>query len=329
MQALFLDEAHHARPGELREVADLVESERARITGWERRKTARRGNWTHEAPRLCPLGGPSHLRSRVRIGTLDDVSGLGRCLVSDTSVVRCGMATQEVSRELDVPWYGSVFIYCGQCADDRPREGLRRIGKAGGQRFEMVTLDLSEFDTVADEPGAYESLEYVSPFDLDDSADRGTRVKLHKLRTGVLFEVRKNAPRIDYAPFAAEVAERQPQKNSKILDEITKEQLGYQRSTASRGHLALVRLDDDEPGSVLTCWKCGTKASVGREYLVKAVEHVKEFGGSILLFRTGIKVRNFEVPFDEKPRRRKKRPPPRPVSFRRGADFVASGFIPE
>jgi len=303
----------------------LVESERARITGWERRKTARRGNWTHEAPRLCPLGGPSHLRSRVRIGTLDDVSGLGRCLVSDTSVVRCGMATQEVSRELDVPWYGSVFIYCGECAVDRPRERLRRIGKAGGQRFEMATLDLREFDTVADEPGAYGSLEYVSPFDLDDSADRGTRVKLHKLRTGVLFEVRKNAPRIDYAPFAAEVAERQHQKNPKILDEITKEQLGYQRSTASPGHLALVRLDDDEPGSVLTCWKCGIKASVGREYLVKAVEHVKEFGGKIFLFRTGIKVRDF----DEKPRRRPKRPPPRPLSFRRGSDFVVAGHIPE
>jgi len=239
------------------------------------------------------------------------------------------MATQEIFRDLDVPLYRSKMLFCGECAERRPYEELHPIGKAGGQHFERKTFELREFDTVDVEPGFFSSLELGDNDDVDGSADWWTKETLNKIRPGLLYGVVKNAPRIDYDAFAADVAERQPQKDPKKLDEIIKEQLGYQRSTVSPGHLALFRLDDDEPGSVLTCWKCGTKMSVGRGHLVKAVEYCLEFGGDILVLRGGIKVRDSEVSFEKKPHRRKKPAPPPPVSFRRGSDFVASGFVPE
>jgi hypothetical protein len=52
-----------------------------------------------------------------------------------------------------------------------------------------------------------------------------TREKLHKIRPGFLYAVVRNAPRISYATFAAEVAERHLQKDRKTLDKFVKEQL--------------------------------------------------------------------------------------------------------
>jgi len=119
------------------------------------------------------------------------------------------MATQEVSHELDVPVYGTVFIYCGLCAVNRPTEPLRRIGKAGGQRFQQVGFEfLRDF---FDDPGALSSLEYIDPEPqlVDQPADWWKRAKLQKIRTGVLYEVLRNAHRIDYQEFAADVNSRQ------------------------------------------------------------------------------------------------------------------------
>jgi hypothetical protein len=113
------------------------------------------------------------------------------------------------------------------------------------------------------------------------------------------------------------------------LKEIIKEQLSFRHSTASSSHLALVRLDDNEAGSVLSCWNCDTQMAVGREHLVRAVEHDLEFDGDILVSRFGIEVRGPDVPFATKDHRRKKPTSPSPVSFRRGAEFVASGHIPD
>jgi len=239
------------------------------------------------------------------------------------------MTTQEIFRDLELPLYRSKMLFCGECTERRPHEELHPIGKAGGQHFEKAIFDLSEFDTVGVESGIFQSLEFGGDYDVDDSVDLKTREKLNKIRPGFLYAVRKNAPRIDYAALAADVAERQPQKDPKKLDELIKEQLGFQRSTASPSHLALVRLDDDEPGSVLTCWNCNTQMSVGRGHLVRAVEHALQFGGDILLSRGGIEVRDSEVPFGTKTHRRKKPAPLSSVSFRRGTDFVASGHIPE
>jgi len=219
------------------------------------------------------------------------------------------------------------MLFCGECAERRPYEELHPIGKAGGQHFERATFDLSEFDTVDVGSGFFRSLE-ISDHDVDDSDNRSNPEKLHKIRPGFLYAVVRNAPRINYATFAAEVAERQPQMDGKKLDKFVKEQLGFRRSTASPSHLALVRLDDDETGSVLTCWNCGTKMAVGREHLVQAVEHAFEFGGDIIVTRFRIAVRNSKVEFERTTHRRTKPAAPPPVSFRRGSFFVASGHVP-
>lgn len=43
------------------------------------------------------------------------------------------------------------------------------------------------------------------------------------------------------------------------------EMLGHHRTTPIPGRVALVRLDDNEPGSVLNCWNCYTNRSISRE----------------------------------------------------------------
>jgi hypothetical protein len=226
------------------------------------------------------------------------------------------MAPQEVSRELDVPWYGSVFIYCGTCAVERPSERLRRIGKAGGQRLEQTARDFVR--EALDQPGVFASSKYVDPDSLvkDQPDEWWKTAKFRKIRTGVLFEARYNADRIDYAGYAADVAERQGRVNPKDLDQIVNEELGFQRTSASPYHLSLVRLKDDEPNSLLTCWKFGTKMTVGREWLAMAVEHVKEFDGKILVFPTTIDVRESRTTFGWKNPHRPKRWPSRRHSGR-------------
>jgi hypothetical protein len=113
------------------------------------------------------------------------------------------------------------------------------------------------------------------------------------------------------------------------IDKFVKVQLGFRRSTASPSHLALVRLDDDETGSELTCWNCHTQMAVGREHLVRAVEHAFQFGGDIIVTRFRIRVRDSTLPFERTTHRRTKPAPPPPISFRRGSDFVAAGHIPD
>lgn len=192
-----------------------------------------------------------------------------------------------------------------------------------------ATLDIiGEF---FDDPGAHSSLEYVDPDPqpVDQPAAWWTLAKLRRIRTGVLYEVRKNADRIDYEVFAADVASRQFRQNPSNLDQIVNEALGFQRSTASRHHLSVVKLADDERSSLLTCWNCGSQMAVGREHLVRAVEHALEYEGDILVSRFRIEVRGSDVPFETKTHRRKSPTPPPPVSFRRGTEFVASGHIPE
>jgi len=238
------------------------------------------------------------------------------------------MATQEYDRGLDLGVHRSKFIFCGECAKRRPYEELHPIGKAGGQHFEQRTFDLSEFDTVDVAPGFFGSLDFDAVEVEGDTGDSWSYENLHPIRAGILYAVVRHAPRINHVTFEAEIAERQPQKDPNKSDEITKEQLGFRRSTESQSHLALVRLDDDEVSSFLTCWKCDTQMAIGRGELVRAVEHALEFGGDILVSRYRIVVRNPQVPFETKTNRRKWRATP-PVSFRRGTDFVASGHVPE
>ena len=172
------------------------------------------------------------------------------------------------------------------------------------------------------------SVEFGAEDDGDETGDSWTYNNLHPIRPGMLYKVRKNAPRIDFGTFTSEVTENQPQKNHWKMNEIIKEQLGYRHSTLSPSHLALVRLDDDEVNSLLTCWKCDTKMALGRGELVRAVEHAIEFEGDILVSRYRIDVRNSQLPFETKTNHRKWRGAP-PVSFRRASEFVATGFISE
>jgi hypothetical protein len=239
------------------------------------------------------------------------------------------MAAQEVFWDLELPLYRSKLLFCGECAEDRPCEELHPIGKAGGQHFERATFDLSEFDTVSSGTGFFQSLEIGQRDDVDNFDDWWKREQLIKRRPGSLFEVVKNAPRISHAKFRAEIADRHPHMDPANAVKLVMEKLGYRRSTASPSHLALVRLDDDETGSELSCWNCGSKMAVGRAHLVRAVEHAFEFGGDIIVTRFRIQVRDSTLPFERTTHRRTKPASPPPVSFRRGSDFVAAGHIPE
>jgi len=239
------------------------------------------------------------------------------------------MATQGIFWDVELPLYRSKILFCGECAERRPYEELHPIGKAGAQHFERAIFDLSEFDTVGSGPGFIQSLDIGDHGHVDDSDGWWNREKLIKIRPGLLYAVVRNAPRINYATFAAEVVENYPQLDPKNLNKFVKVQLRFRRSTASSSHLALVRLDDDEMGSVLTCWNCGLKMAVGREHLVHAVEHALNFGGDIIVSRFGIKVLDSQEPFERTTHRRTKPALPSPVSFRRGSDFVAVGHIEE
>lgn len=190
------------------------------------------------------------------------------------------MKTQEVSLELDTPLYGAVFVYCGHCATEQPNEPLRRIGKAGGQRLEQKGVDfIRELMDASYSIGTSDNDRYP----VDKSGDWVKRAKFNKIRTGVLYEVQKDPKRINREEFAADLESRRFQVRPPNMDAIVYEELGFRRSTASRHHLGLVRLGDADESSVLTCWKCKTKTRVGRERLAMAVEHVKTFGGNILL----------------------------------------------
>lgn len=213
------------------------------------------------------------------------------------------MKTQEVSLELDTPFYGTVFVYCGHCATERPNEPLRRIGKAGGQRLEQKGVDfIRELMDASYSIGTSDNVH--NP--VDQSGDWVKRAKFNKIRTGVLYEVQKDAGRVNREEFAADLESRRFQERPPNMDEIVDQELGFRRSTASRHHLGLVKLADDVESNVVACWKCGTKVRVGRERLAVMVDHVRKYGGEILLSEE-MEPRGSEKPFEWRRHSRSKR----------------------
>jgi hypothetical protein len=218
------------------------------------------------------------------------------------------METQEESIELDAPLYGTVFVYCGHCATEGPNEPLRRIGKAGGQCLVQKGVDfIRELMDASYSIGTSDSERYP----VKQSGDWVKRAKFNKIRTGVLYEIQKDAGRINREEFAADLESRRYQVRPANLDAIVNKELGFRRSTASPHHLGLVRLFDYDVSNILTCWKCGTKARVGRERLAMAVEHVGAYGGSIVLFPDELEVRGSSKLFKWHRHSRSKRRRPR------------------
>ena len=68
------------------------------------------------------------------------------------------MTVQEVVRELTMPLFGAKWVYCGECAIERPAERLHRIGRAGGQRL-YQPVNAAYLWEFMDEPGARMELE--------------------------------------------------------------------------------------------------------------------------------------------------------------------------
>jgi len=218
------------------------------------------------------------------------------------------MDSQPFFYDLELPLYHSKFVFCGKCATLHP------IAKACGQHFEFAHFDLSDFDS-------------VGRWTLSEGDDSGLRTneKLHKYRGGVVYAVVKDRPRIDLKSFAAGLAAIHPEVSPADFPAFVQVQLGYRRSTASKGHLALKRLNDCESGSELTCWNCDTSMSISRGNLARAVEHALEFGGTIVASTDGIKVPDSSVRFQTSKHLTSAVMPA--VEFRRGNDFVAAGHV--
>ena len=207
------------------------------------------------------------------------------------------MASQEISRELKLKWYGSRFVCCGCCAVKFPADRPHRIALAGGKRFAMASFEYL-WDYLG-EPVALSALEYVDPEPQvpSYSAEWWKTADLRQLPAGALFEIVRNAPRLNYAKHVADAVSRHAHAQPEQQREIADDELGLRRSTASRHHLSLRKRDDNEMRSLLTCSKCGTPMRVDRVSLMMAVEHVKAFGGVVFVSPSGVEVRESRWPF--------------------------------
>ena len=214
------------------------------------------------------------------------------------------MTLQEAARELTTLVYRTSWIYCGRCATERPNERLHRIGKAGGLRYDQK-IDASFLRGVMDVPGARSELEIRKPDPqlVNAPKDWWTHAKLRKIRTGALYEVRKDSIHPSRKRFATELKENRFQVEPLNTTELVDDALGYQRTTHSAHHNGMVKLPENAMNSELTCWKCGARMRIGRERLAMAVEHVKTHGGKIFL-TTDVEVRESAVTFEWRPHQR-------------------------
>ena len=226
------------------------------------------------------------------------VWSLGQGCLCRTIVERWSMHLQEISRELKLKWHGARFIYCGRCAVKFPADRPHRIALAGGKRFAMASFNYL-WDYLG-EPGALSALEYVDPDPqvLSYSAEWWKTADLRQLPTGALFEIVRNAPRLNYTKHFADTASRHAHAKPAQLQEIADDELGLQRSTASSHHLSLGKREDDEMRSLLICSKCETSMRVDRVSLMMAVEHLKAFGGVVFVSPSGVEIRESRRPFN-------------------------------
>jgi hypothetical protein len=131
--------------------------------------------------------------------------------------------------------------------------------------------------------------------------------KLKKIRTGALYEVRKDVPRLSRRRLVDEFKKSRFQDSRSNLDEVVDVSLSHLRSTSSGHHNGMVKLPDDALSSELTCWKCGRRMRLGRERLAKAVEHGKKFGGKILATNDDVLVVLTAKDFEWRPHQRSRK----------------------
>jgi hypothetical protein len=215
------------------------------------------------------------------------------------------MTFQEVVRELTMPLFGAKWVYCGECAIDRPAERLRRIGRAGGQRL-YQPVNAAYLWGFMDEPGSRMELKVRDPEPhLQEAKSKWwTTTKLKKIRTGFLYEVRKDANHLSRRRLVSEFKMSRFQNQQTNMDNVVDTSLSHVRTTASAHHNGLVKLPEDTLSSELSCWKCGRIMRLGRERLARAVEHVTKFGGRILLTNDDVNVANSTKDFDWRPHQR-------------------------
>ncbi len=204
------------------------------------------------------------------------------------------MTAQEVARELGVRWHGAKYVYCGRCATARPgeplRRRLRRRSAVGDGQFRF----LGDF---FDEPGALSCLEYVDPepHPVDQPRDWWKRASPQNSNGRALRDTpqrRSDHPRPARRRRRIEIARKDPPNQNQIVHEA----LGFQRSTDSPLRLSLVRLEDDERRSTLTCWMCGTRMHVPRapRHSRRPCQEVRRSDPHL---SHGIAVRDSTVPF--------------------------------
>jgi hypothetical protein len=160
-----------------------------------------------------------------------------------------------------------------------------------------------------DEPGARLELKIRDPDPHSESTPKNwTRyAKLRKLRTGVLYEVRKDASHLSRRRLIADLKMARFHIEPPNMSALTDEVLEFQRTTSSPHHNGMVKLAEIALTSELTCWRCGSRTRVGRERLAMAVEHVKVHGGKILLSEGEINVHQSSLNFDWRPHQRSRR----------------------
>ena len=223
------------------------------------------------------------------------------------------MAFQVEPRELDMPIENSVLAFCGACVVKHPYEDLHPIARASGQHLELVDHRSLKEQIGLEFPGTLP--DYVESGQLDaDEAQWRERASVRKVRTGRVQLIVRHGPRMDFEEFLEDVGRREVNKSPSQVAEIAHQDAGFRRSTESVTHLAQVPAPTDERGTTLTCWRCDTRIRVNRERLALAVDHVLEFGGTLLVSPSGVEVEDSSRQFATKIHRRSApRPRNRPL----------------
>jgi hypothetical protein len=189
---------------------------------------------------------------------------------------------------------GSVYGYCGVCADMHPNEDLHRIVEATGRSEEVVNEMPFKAFLFFEFSGSLQ--------DQMDAGKPGLKTKMSKV--GELRQVVRNAPREKLDQMMEIMQKREPFKSREEIEKLAKEELGYRRADISPDHLAKSIALRDSRGVYVTCWRCKTKIRFSHERLTLAVEHVNRYGGKIYLRPSGISID--QRPFTAKVHHRRK-----------------------
>jgi hypothetical protein len=113
---------------------------------------------------------------------------------------------------------------------------------------------------------------------------------------GFLFQIQRDAPKVDLDALRTDVAERNTLLSEEQIEEIVQDELGRRRSTLSTDRRSYIEVDVKEGASSITCWDCGRTYRVNRSKLAQAIEKIRESRDHLFLTPKGIHLSLDTVP---------------------------------